>query len=918
MSQTQQLQLALQGAELMRATTISSRITAGQQVSQVDYNFLQTKYPEMLIATRESQRKVAVQQGYAVASMPETEEAALAQGGPGTAYMSAGEKQKYYDQVKAFYVASEKVESQEKAVLAQRVESVRFYRGLGYPQFGGLYAPVNLEGKQVVSVREESVVGPFLNEATRPKYLVFEFAQPQTKLSSEEKVQTALTQESRFSQLYLAGRPGASQGTRTDLSLQQVVGEQNKIVANLSPEEKGQFKGALQEGYVERARGLVLMFGTAIAAPILGPVGALKAAAFGVGVSQGVKSAWTAYSGGDVSKSWLTPMEVYESAAGGVAFAGAGKVVMSGIGTLGRTGAVVAEKVVPSSTKIAVGAASARVGTSTVIGAGGSYVLSGGKPEAALQGALFGAGFGLAGEAGTKGLSSVKAKATGKLTESYLAREKLNVDILEGKSMQGQTTQVWKPTLTEKFLMRATGARPQSPSSTLVSTFSNAENAKYNLGMLEAESLAFDLGVAPKSAYMGVNRGTIPKVEGVISPKTLPLTFGLGTDLIRFSEVKRQEQPQLLAFKKGPSEDIKPSPYGEVPSYVREAIISGKATMPLSFEKGEQLTKGRSSLVESSNIPRGVKAPFGKSEPMIGDMQVSESIGGFNKNVANAESRLGYNRISSSLQSSREAPLLRTGQTQRGNVWEKASVTMNQMTKGSAWSTSTRISGIPLGLQRARPKEAEESTFLSYPKSGLNQPSTISVKPEQKQTQNISMTPPTISLSISEISEKPTIFISPPKETSTPSFTSELITSPVRTQPKQTSIPSIVSGTINVPKEVQLPFQMPKQSVMQSSKLETPQVNKQPSPFGSGALTPKSFKYPSFYSGKAGGGDSTRSLFGGRGKYFKKKNPVPTAFEFLENFSLVKEAKSVKSRGRSQKVVIKIVMPKAKIKRKRK
>jgi hypothetical protein len=127
--------------------------------------------------------------------------------------------------------------------------------------------------------------------------------------------------------------------------------------------------------------GSVLLAG--VTAPSMGLTGVTKAGLLGVGITQGVKTGTTLYEGGDVSKSLLTPKEAFEAGVGGVAFSGAGGAILGKAGLIGKSGLV---------------AAGERVGINTAMGAGVGFVQSGGKPEGAIQGAEFGAVFGVAGE----------------------------------------------------------------------------------------------------------------------------------------------------------------------------------------------------------------------------------------------------------------------------------------------------------------------------------------------------------------------------------------------------------------------------------------------------------------------------------------------------------------------------------------
>lgn len=137
----------------------------------------------------------------------------------------------------------------------------------------------------------------------------------------------------------------------------------------------------------ENLKRTALITGSILAAPIIGPSGVLLGAGLGVGVSQGIK----AVSGGG----FLSGEELFESATTGIIFSGAGKLATTGLQAIGA-GAVV-EGVGTGATKIVSGAAG-RIGVNTALGAGGSYVLSGGNPEAAVEGAKYGLIFGVGGE----------------------------------------------------------------------------------------------------------------------------------------------------------------------------------------------------------------------------------------------------------------------------------------------------------------------------------------------------------------------------------------------------------------------------------------------------------------------------------------------------------------------------------------
>ncbi len=131
----------------------------------------------------------------------------------------------------------------------------------------------------------------------------------------------------------------------------------------------------------------------AVAAPIVGPELGLSAGTViasegvSVGISQGVKAA----QGGGL----LTVEEVAISAAEGGAFTLFNVAALKGVGKIAPT--VVASRM-------------GRVGLSTVIGASGGYILSGGDVVATAQGAILGGGLGVASELAPGIIGAAKTK----------------------------------------------------------------------------------------------------------------------------------------------------------------------------------------------------------------------------------------------------------------------------------------------------------------------------------------------------------------------------------------------------------------------------------------------------------------------------------------------------------------------------
>ena len=164
---------------------------------------------------------------------------------------------------------------------------------------------------------------------------------------------------------------------------------------------------------------------TAAAGFAVAPVTAAKGALISPVISQGINVV--------EGKGLLSIPEVGKSMMQGAAFSVVAQGSMEGLGIAGKAG---------------LAAATARVGVNTGLGAGAGYVLSGGQPQAAIRGAEFGFGFGVAGEVINYGGPKVKSYATERLSQSY-----------EPTLHSGE---LWEPTVKEQILMKITGARPNS------------------------------------------------------------------------------------------------------------------------------------------------------------------------------------------------------------------------------------------------------------------------------------------------------------------------------------------------------------------------------------------------------------------------------------------------------------------------
>jgi hypothetical protein len=256
------------------------------------------------------------------------------------------------------------------------------------------------------------------------------------------------------------------------LSVPVVVNtQQQKIIANLSVQDRQTLAEFQQQRVTQPMINLGLTLGAAVAAPILGPTGVIYAVVIGEGANIGIQSAVKSYQQGKVAIAVPTSQEALTVAEESIIFAGVFKGSLGVIGNYGGGfGRVVAgspSAVARASSLTLLGARASRVAVSTGIGATGGYILSGGKVEGAEQGAAFGFAFGLAGEVlpvinerlgvTSKVQSVIASKSLGGLQEveeSYVASYN------EGK--------MWQPTIKQSIIMKLSGLSPIKPALNIV------------------------------------------------------------------------------------------------------------------------------------------------------------------------------------------------------------------------------------------------------------------------------------------------------------------------------------------------------------------------------------------------------------------------------------------------------------------
>lgn len=129
---------------------------------------------------------------------------------------------------------------------------------------------------------------------------------------------------------------------------------------------------------------------------------------------------------------------------------------------------------------------------------------------------------------------------------NYPAGEKLTEYALtHGEPLPG----VWRPTTSERVIMKVTGATPSKPASGVVSFGGPVEvfdpktgkigvSGGLNLRQLEAVSGAFDMSVAPGTSGLMISKPYLTPKPNL--PQKLPTYFGVGESIFSFSEAKAE------------------------------------------------------------------------------------------------------------------------------------------------------------------------------------------------------------------------------------------------------------------------------------------------------------------------------------------------------------------------------------------
>ena len=302
------------------------------------------------------------------------------------------------------------------------------------------------------------------------------------------------------------------------LSFNEIMLRNEQIKSGLSPTDKIAFEQWRSEQVITPTKNLALFLGAGIAAPLLGPVGAVSAVGLGVGVSQVMKTGATIIGGGDVGKSLLTPQEAYEAATGGLIFSGVGKGVYAGV-TMAGGGKILTGFGV-GATKTVTGVIG-RAGVNAGLGAGGGTLYeyaSTGKVtgKGAIQGAEFGAAFGLASE--VVSAINLEYDVTGKIikrAENYVTGKEIirlqtEMDLYSHEMYnQGEITDLasvagehlsLQPSIRQQFISTVFGVQPRALSSGMVDMPDVLRNEFGNADLSIAEANRIAVSSRGKSA----------------------------------------------------------------------------------------------------------------------------------------------------------------------------------------------------------------------------------------------------------------------------------------------------------------------------------------------------------------------------------------------------------------------------------
>lgn len=267
--------------------------------------------------------------------------------------------------------------------------------------------------KKIIGTRTTTVFAPPIsNEPAKPSNVELALAQREVALRAER-------QPSAGSSNLLGGKLAVAEENKlTTVSKAQVT-------SGLSSEERQAYSKEIERQNVEKYKTFGLMFGSFLAAPIVGPMGVLIGAGSSVAVSEGASLLLTGKP--------LSVPELAQAGAEGVIFAGLGVGILEGVSRFGSTGAKIAGytrvagkkiPVIPASTRQMISVELSRSAIFGGVGVVASGVSSGGKVEEMAVSGLSGAAFSLAFSAIGRGYYRLSGKVPVEITRTAGAKEK--------------------------------------------------------------------------------------------------------------------------------------------------------------------------------------------------------------------------------------------------------------------------------------------------------------------------------------------------------------------------------------------------------------------------------------------------------------------------------------------------------------
>lgn len=436
--------------------------------------------------------------------------------------------------------------------------STRFYTAIGYPQYGGEYAPINIPaGMKVESIKKtafNTLEVTFTKTVESPLDTAIKRYEDYTFSESNPRIGGTTTSPLRDKLVV------TSEGELSTVGREQ-------ITAFLTPSDKLAFKEYQVAQKNKRLTDLGVFLASGVTAPLslayapvsLSLAGArtvLTQAALGgavsLGVSQGIKGA----TGGG----WLTPSEALEAGVAGAIMAPLGAKTVSILKITGKS--------LPSTL--------GRVGVNAVLGgavSGGVEYVTTGKVSA--ENVLIGAGAGAVFGGVTEGLGRVNlrydvtGKATSKVQDAVLKRQSTlkTLDAINTKYEYAYAAnRLPSYSFREKLAMKITGVTPQKPTPQLIEvpTIPTANPASFETYMGERtvmrDIIAYDSKGVPVDRFSIKDSEFAPMirekpsnvlsyrnmVEGHLKTKT-----NIATELIDAGSViyGKSESPEIFFSK---------------------------------------------------------------------------------------------------------------------------------------------------------------------------------------------------------------------------------------------------------------------------------------------------------------------------------------------------------------------------------